>query len=135
MYYISTDPEKIAPERVKELLLQSYWAKDRSLEAVRKSLEHSLLYGVFEEKTQQMVAFARVITDYATTWYLCDVIVDEPHRRRGIGKMLIAHITSDPRISDIGGMLLTLDAHGLYEKYGFASKDGIYMRRKEKTNF
>ena len=135
MYYISSDPEKITPQRVKELLEQSYWAKHRSLGAIRISMENLLLYGVFEKKTQQQVGFARVITDFATTWYLCDVIVDENHRRNGIGKMLIDHITADPRLTDIFGMLLTRDAHGLYSQYGFASKNGIYMGRQGKPEF
>lgn len=132
MYYISTNRDRIDPKRVKELLEQSYWAQERPLEAIRISMEHSLLYGVFEKDSQQQVAFARVVTDYATTWYLCDVIVDEKCRGRGIGKMLIDHITSDPRLTDIFGILLTRDAHGLYSQYGFAAKDGIYMGRQGK---
>lgn len=133
MYYISTDRQLFDPQRIQELLKQTYWAQDRSPEAIITSLEHSLLYGVFDRATGQQVAFARVITDYATMWYLCDVIVDEAHRRRGIGKMLMAHITADPRIADLSGKLLTRDAHGLYEQYGFTSKDGIYMGRKGKN--
>ena len=135
MYYISSDRERIEPYRVQELLRQSYWAKDRSLETICTSLEHSLLYGVFDKKTHQQVAFARVVTDYSTTWYLCDVIVDASHRGHGIGKMLIEHITSDPVIKDISGMLRTLDAHGLYEQYGFESVEKIYMGRKGKSEF
>jgi len=135
MYYISTDSEKMTPIRVQELLKQSYWAKDRSLETIGISMKHSLLYGVFDDVTQQQVAFARVVTDYSTTWYLCDVIVDDLHRGQGVGKMLIEYITSDSRIKDISGMLLTLDAHGLYEQYGFESVEKIYMGRKGKTAF
>ena len=133
MYYICEDREKIAPERVQELLKQSYWAEKRSLENIRISMEHSILYGVFEKETGKQVAFARVFTDYATTWYLCDVIVDEAHRGRGIGKMMINHITSDPRLKDVFGMLLTRDAHGLYSQYGFKPKEGIYMGRDGKS--
>ncbi|MBE6883269.1 MAG: GNAT family N-acetyltransferase [Ruminococcaceae bacterium] len=133
MYYISEERERIAPERVMELLKQSYWAEKRTLETIRTSMEHSLLYGVFEKETERQVAFARVITDFATTWYLCDVIVDEAHRGHGIGKMLIAHITSDPRLKDVFGMLLTRDAHGLYSQYGFKPKEGIYMGRDGKA--
>ena len=132
MYYVSEDMRKIRPQRVWELLQQSYWADKRSLEKIALSMEHSLCFGVFDDATEEMVGFARVISDFATTWYLCDVIVDEAHRHCGIGKMLTAHITADPRFRDIFGMLLTRDAHGLYEKVGFRTKENIYMGRDGK---
>lgn len=132
MYYVCEDKSRIRPQRVWELLQQSYWADKRSLEKIALAMEHSLCFGVFDDTTEEMVGFARVITDFATTWYLCDVIVDGPHRHRGIGKMLTAHITQDPRIKDIFGMLLTRDAHGLYEKVGFRTKENIYMGRDGK---
>jgi len=132
MYYVSEDMRKIRPQRVWELLQQSYWADKRSPEKVRTAMEHSVCFGVFDDATEEMVGFARVISDFATTWYLCDVIVDEAHRHCGIGKMLTAHITADPRFRDIFGMLLTRDAHGLYEKVGFRSKESIYMGRDGK---
>ncbi len=132
MYYVSEDRTMIRPQRVWELLQQSYWADKRSLEKVTTSMEHSVCFGVFDDASGEMVGFARVITDFATTWYLCDVIVDEAHRHRGIGKMLTAHITADPRFRDTFGMLLTRDAHGLYEKVGFKNKEDIYMGRDGK---
>ena len=135
MYYICEDREKISPKRVQELLQQSYWANKRTLEAIETSMEHSLLYGVFDDTSGEQVAFARVITDFATTWYLCDVIVDKAHRGNGIGKMMIDHITSDPRLKDVFGMLLTKDAHGLYAQYGFKPKEGIYMGYDGKPEF
>lgn len=130
MYYISTDADKFCVDNVKKLLHQTSWAQDWSEDKIKTAMEHSLLYGVFEKADDNQVAFARVITDYATTWYLCDVVVDENHRKNGVGKMLIDYITSDRRISNIPGMLITLDAHGLYEKYGFERSDGLYMGRK-----
>ena len=132
MYYISEEKSRIRSEDVFALLQQSYWADKRSLEKIRVSMEHSLCYGVFQKEPEKLVGFARVITDFATTWYLCDVIVDANHRHRGIGKMLTAHITQDPRLRDIFGMLLTRDAHGLYEKVGFRTKENIYMGRDGK---
>ena len=129
MYYISEDMAKILPENVYALLQQSYWAEKRPLEKIRVAMENSVCFGVFEKETEKQVGFARVISDFATTWYLCDVIVDQAHPGNGIGKMLTAHITADPRFRDIFGMLLTRDAHGLYEKVGFRSKESIYMGR------
>ncbi len=64
-------------------LTTSYWASGISAETVRRSVENSLAFGVFEGDEQ--VAFARVVTDYATFAYVADVFVLEPHRGRGLG--------------------------------------------------
>lgn len=91
-------------EKVNELLAQTYWANKRDDEKIRKSMENSLCYGAFNEGNEQ-IGFARVITDFATTYYICDVIVDEKYRGIGVGKALIKLITSDSRLQDMLGML------------------------------
>lgn len=122
-WYMTDDKEKIKThcEEIKTLLSQSYWANKRSLEVIKKSIEQSLCYAIFDAETDVMIAFARVITDYATMYYLCDVIVDEKYRGKGLGKMLVNRITSeDDRLKGQYGVLLTSDAQGLYSQFGFS---------------
>lgn len=79
------------------------------------------------------MGFARVVTDFVSIWYLCDVIVDESHRGQGIGKMLMSAVVSDERFVKAGALLKTKDAHGLYRKYGFQDVDaGRVMYRTKK---
>ena len=107
-------------EEVRKLLSQSYWAKDRTIEVIEKSIEQSLCFAIFDVETDTMAAFARVITDYATMYYLCDVIVDEKYRRNGLGKMLVDWITyKEDKLKGQYGVLLTSDAQGLYSQFGF----------------
>ena len=68
-----------------------------------------------------------MITDYATTFYLADVIIDESHRGDGLGKTLVSYILARPKYAGLRGILVTKDAHGLYEKYGFERQDGRFM--------
>jgi GNAT superfamily N-acetyltransferase len=75
----------------------------------------------------KQIGFARVVTDGATMYWLCDVLVDEAHRGCGIGKKLIDSIVNWEKLQGMGGILATRDAHGLYEKYGFGKKE--MMRR------
>lgn len=104
---------------IKILLEQSYWAKDRSLEVIEKSIEQSLCFSIYDNKAKQIIAFARAVTDYSTMFYICDVIVHEQYRGKGLGKRLVEVIVNDERLMGYG-MLLTKDAQGLYSKYGFA---------------
>ena len=66
------------------------------------------------------VGFARVITDYATFGYLGDVFVLESHRGRGLSKWLMEVVITHPELQGFRRwVLLTRDAHGLYEQFGF----------------
>ena len=67
----------------------------------------------------KLVGFARVISDYATTYYLSDVIIDMEYQHKGLGTALISYINSLPEFSGLRGVLITRDAQALYRKFGF----------------
>ena len=118
-YRIVEGKKKIKVEEVERLLKMTYWADTRPIEKIEKSMDNSECYGLFIEGIDQLVGFARVITDYATTYYLCDVIIDNEYQHNGLGKALVSHIASMPKYAELRGLLVTKDAHGLYEKYGY----------------
>ena len=118
-YRIVEGKENIKVEEVERLLKMTYWADTRPIEKIRKSMDNSECYGLFIEGIDQLVGFARVITDYATTYYLCDVIIDNEYQHNGLGKALVSHIALMPKYAELRGLLVTKDAHGLYEKYGY----------------
>jgi len=129
-YKFSDNKALIAIEKVCELLDKSYWANNRKREITIKAIENSLCIGIYFGK--EMVGFARLITDYATMYWLCDVIIDEKHRKNGLGKKLIDIITKMEELAGLFGILATRDAQKLYEKYGFKNVEGEkYMRRGE----
>ncbi len=115
---ISTDPALLDVETVCAFLKRSYWASDRPRQVIEASLESSLVFGVYDGERQ--VGVARVITDFATSAWLCDVFIDEAYRGQGIGKWLIATILSHPGLQGLHRMMLaTKDAQGLYRQFGF----------------
>lgn len=130
-YLISTNKDLLDLEKIKELLSLTYWANNRSYETIKKSIENSLCYGIYDENKAQ-VGFGRVITDYATIYYITDVVIDEENRSKGLGKELISLITKDKLFNSLSGVLATNDAHSLYEKFGFVVKEDIFMQRKLK---
>ncbi len=129
---ISDDKSKFPLDEAIELLHKSYWAAERNPEVIKKSIENSVVFGVYEKggKTEKLVGMARVITDFATTFYLADVIIDEKYRGNGIGKKLVSTIVSDKRFSTLLGILVTKDAHGLYEHFGFVKDSERAMTRR-----
>ena len=127
---ISDDKSKFPVEQAIELLHTSYWAENRDPEAIKKSIENSIVFGVYTEDTKSLIGMARIVTDFATTFYLADVIIDEKYRGNGIGKKLISAIVSDKRFSSLLGILVTRDAHGLYEHFGFVKDCERAMTRR-----
>ena len=117
-YRFTTEQSEIKPEAVKHLLEQSYWAKDRPLDTIAKSMKNSLCFGVFSPE-EKLVGFARMITDYAVTYYVSDVVIDEDHRNRSLGTHLIKYMTESDEAKGLNGVLLTSYAHSFYEKLGF----------------
>ena len=117
-YTITTDPARVDLAVVHGFLTTCYWAKGIPLELVRRSIEHSLAFSVYDGERQ--VGFARVITDYATFAYLGDVFVLESHRGRGLSKWLMEVVVAHPQLQGFRRwVLLTRDAHGLYQQAGF----------------
>ena len=116
---ISTDRAALDVDAIHAALAQTYWAQGISRERVAKSLDESLCFGMFAGGRQ--IGFARVVTDRATFAYLCDVYVLEEFRGRGLGKRLIETVRAHPDLRDLRRFVLwTRDAHGLYERFGFA---------------
>ncbi|UOQ78601.1 GNAT family N-acetyltransferase [Hymenobacter sp. 5516J-16] len=120
MYTISTDPALLDIPLIHRYLAESsYWATNIPRETVERAIANSLCFGVYAPDGAQ-VAFARVITDRATFAWLCDVFVLPEQQGQGIGKQLMQQVWSHPDLCNVRRqMLATLDAHGLYEQFGF----------------
>jgi len=117
-YVISTDKSKLNLHLIHSFLTRSsYWAQERPLAIVQKSIEHSLCFGVYAGTEQ--VGFARLVTDYATFAWLCDVFIVETHRGQGLGKWLVERVVAHPGLQRLKLFVLaTSDAHELYRRYG-----------------
>lgn len=119
-FLVSTDNSMLDINMIHHFLGQlSYWGKNISLQTVKTSIENSLCFGVYQQ--QKQVGFARVITDFATFAYLCDVFILPDYRKKGLSKWLIQNIRNHPNLQKLRRLVLaTADAHGLYEQFGFS---------------
>jgi GNAT superfamily N-acetyltransferase len=127
-YLFSNDPTRLQVPVIHGFLTRCYWAEGIPEDTVRRSIAHSLCFGVYAEG--QQVGFARVITDHATFAYLADVFVLPGHRGRGLAEQLLRLILAEPELQGLRRFLLgTRDAHGLYARLGFTgiAKPEIWM--------
>ena len=117
-FRITTDVQAFDVDAIHAYLTRSFWAAGISKALVEKSLRDSLSFGLFDDKKQ--IGFARMVTDRATFAYLCDVYVLEEYRGQGLGKWLMDEVMAHPDLQGLRRiMLVTRDAHGLYERHGF----------------
>lgn len=120
-FLITDEKSGISPQAVKRLLDGSYWAPDRSIDLIAKTLKNSICVSVFQD--EELIGFARVVTDKAVFAWIADVVVAKAHRGKGIGKEIINFIQAHPDVPQHSQLLRTRDAHGLYEKYGFKKSE------------
>lgn len=127
-YTLSSDTDRLDLAAVHRFLSASYWSPGLPMEVFRRAVGGSICFGVYHGGEQ--VGFARIVTDRATFAYLCDVYVVEAHRGRGLGRWLGEAAIAHPELQGLRRwVLVTRDAHGLYERLGFrplARPDG-YM--------
>ena len=133
MLEISTDPARLDRELIHRYLSEeSYWARGRTREQSERIIDRSLCFGAYDSGGRQ-VGYARVVTDGVTFGYLADVFVVPEVRGRGIGKALMDAVLEHPDVRDVARLtLLTADAHGLYEGFGFGPIDDLpkWMTRR-----
>ena len=113
-------------DEIMYLLSQTHWANKRHKETVEKSIEGSLCFGVFDENDVQ-IGFGRAVTDYATMFYISDVVIDKDHQGLGLGSKLVSFIKSAPELEGLWGFLGTTAAEGFYSKQGFTRSTGFFM--------
>ena len=118
-YCVSTDKSKLDLPLIHTFLsTQAYWSLNIPFTTVKRSIENSFCFGVYQGDRQ--VGFARVITDFATIAYLGDVFILPEHRGKGLSKLLAGEIMTHPDLQGLRRwILLTSDAHGLYRQFGW----------------
>lgn len=117
-YYVSTDTSLLNIDVIHSYLARSYWAQGIPRSVVETCVAHSLCFGAYHNNEQ--VGFARVVSDFSVFAYLADVFVLEEHRGKGVSKLIMEEVMKHPELRGLRRfMLVTRDAHGLYEKFGF----------------
>ncbi|MBW2706445.1 MAG: GNAT family N-acetyltransferase [Deltaproteobacteria bacterium] len=130
-FLITSDQNRVDIDALHAMLSQTYWAKDRSRDAVAKSVENSLNFSVF--KGDEQVGFVRAITDGITYAVILDMIIREDFREQGLGKWLVQCIGEHPEVVPLRQVLWTVDADDFYRQSGFEEMSKLkFMARSWK---
>ncbi len=124
-YFISTDKNLLDREKIFSLLTNCFWSKNIPIEYVERFIQFSLCFGIYKDSNNQLVGFARIISDYTTYAYLCDVVIDSLHQKKGLGSRLVKEIMAHPDLQGLKTWSLrtTDEAKKIYLKNGFVPID------------
>lgn len=120
-YFISTDNSLFDIKKIHLLLKDCFWSKDIPIEYINRFLRFSLCFGIYKTEKNQLVGFGRVVTDYTTYAYICDVIIDPQHRNHGLATLLIKEMLEHPDLQGLKTWSLrsTNEAKNIYKNFGF----------------
>jgi ribosomal protein S18 acetylase RimI-like enzyme len=130
IFRVDTDQKALDLAAVHLFLSVAPWSRGMSIEMLERALLHSLCFSLFEN--QRQIGVARVIRDYATYAYLCDVFILEDYRTQGLGSWMIRCVLDHPDLQELRRIaLMTSDAQGFYERLGFGYliQSDRYMER------
>ena len=126
-FWITDDLDRLNLLVVGDLLRETYWAADRTQETVAKSARNSFNLGLF--RCDEQIGYFRLITDKTSYGYLCDVVVTEKWRGKGLGKWMLECILNHPELKTCRIDLVTKDAQEFYRQYGFGPHRFEHMVR------
>jgi predicted GNAT family N-acyltransferase len=112
------------------LYQKMWWSVGRTMEEISILLKNSISFGVIENDTQDLVGYARVLTDEIKYAFIFDVMTLEKYRGIGLGKMIMESIIDHPKLKNITRFELTCrpDMVPFYEKFGFSENYGDDVR-------
>ncbi len=135
MLEIDDNPDRIDRAAVVAFLTDhAYWGKWRGPAEIEHQIDVAWrVVGAYDE-TGRMVGFARAVSDGTAIAYLADVYVEPDCRGRGIGEAVVRAMIDEGPGAEFRWMLHTLDAAGLYRKFGFDVPDAMYLERPAATS-
>jgi len=130
-FTISSEKQHVNIDTLHDMLSQSYWAKDRTRDEVEKSVANSICFSLL--KNDELIGFARVLTDSMAYAIILDMIIRKNFRGQGLGQWIMQCICDHPEIRPLRQLLWTGDADDFYRKCGFEEMSSLkFMSRNWK---
>lgn len=129
----------VESDRVSQLIglfASAWWTADRTEGDVARMLAASdLVFAVIYRSADQLVGFARVLTDEVYLAVVLDVIVAPEFRGIGLGAVLLDAIVGHPRLAGVRNVELVCQPElvSFYRRWGFTERVGRsrLMRRTD----
>ena len=97
----------------------AFWAKDRTINDLRKCLANSdVIISIWSQN--EPVGFGRALSDGVYRGVLWDIVIDNNHQGKGYGKMVIKHLLESKQIKNTKKIyLMTTNKKLFYSQVDF----------------
>jgi predicted GNAT family N-acyltransferase len=119
-----------------KLYASAWWATSREISDVQRMVDSTpVTIGLIDDDTEELAAFARVLTDDVYVALILDVIVHPSYRGTGLGRTLMDAVLAHPRVSSVRSVELTCqpDLVAFYRRWGFTDNVGSLLMRLRKV--
>ncbi|PEB51439.1 GNAT family N-acetyltransferase [Bacillus pseudomycoides] len=123
--------QSVSVNQVKLLYNSVGWWPERKEEDISKMLENSIAIGVWKE--DQLIGFARAVTDGVFRAYIEDVVVHDRVRNKGIGEKMMTMLLDELAHIDIVSLFCEEKLIKFYGKQQFKATKQIVMHRNQLT--
>lgn len=129
-YELDDDTARVDREAVHRFIYEeSYWAKGRPREVMDGLIDRASRNVGLYAPDGSLAGYSRSVdAPDAFLVYLADVFVLPEHRGHGLGVELVRFTVEEGPYAHRRWVLHTADAHGLYEKLGFAPGERLLER-------
>ena|SRR5690348_10390022 len=121
-------------DQLTDLFQQEWWTKGRQKNDVEKLIaKAAIIFAFIDPINEELVGFARAMTDGVYKAMIFDIIVKETWRNTGLGRRLMDTIMEDPVLSQVKHRELYCleEMVPFYEKWGFTAKlPGLFFMRR-----
>jgi predicted GNAT family N-acyltransferase len=108
------------------LYQQEWWTNGRTIEETRRCVGNSQICVGLISASNELIGFARVLTDFTFKALIFDVIVRRDYRKTGLGDRLLFLIKSHKRLQSVKHFELYClpEMLDFYAKHGFNTDTG-----------
>ncbi|KQT04651.1 GCN5 family acetyltransferase [Rhizobium sp. Leaf391] len=121
-------------DQLVELFQQEWWTRGRTkVDVVNALASGGPVFAFVDPDADELVAFARAITDGVYKAMIFDIIVKSTWRNTGLGGLLMETVMNDPALINIKHRELYCLAEMVpfYQKWGFTDElTGLHFMRK-----
>ena len=120
-------------KQLHQLYQNEWWTDKRTLEETQKVVDNSSIIIGLADTEENLIAFARVLTDFTFKAIVFDVIVEDSLRHKGLGKKLMNLIVNHEKLQEVKHFELYClpEMVEFYKAHGFEDNlnELIFMRK------
>ena len=118
----------IHPQDIAHLFAEAGWWPARTSSIIAAMLDGSVAVGAW--RNDQLIGFARAVSDGAARAYVEDVVVTQTERRAAVGGRLIDALLKQLAHIPVVSLFCTADLVGFYGRHGFHRTHQVVMHRE-----